>query len=275
MGLEGLSKVLTPEHHTRVTYTHEVRSQDLENFGRNLENMRRVRRFITPQEFFASYGPGAEPPTRSTLVTFDDGLLSSFQAAQRVLNPLGIKAIFFIPTGMLELKTPDQARQFVARCMYRMTRPPGNLTDDQFLPMDIDAIRQLVADGHMVLPHTHSHVDLKDIRDERAAQDELLRPKKLLEALLGRPMEAMAFPIGTERQAGGYAYRRIRELYKFCFTALNGANTATTDPYFLHRDCFPPEAPWAYVETVMNGAFDLVYKVKLRKLKALAADSRR
>jgi peptidoglycan/xylan/chitin deacetylase (PgdA/CDA1 family) len=187
------------------------------------------------------------------------------------LNPLGIKAIFFMPTGMLELKTPDEARQFVARQMYRMTVSPDALADEQFLPMDADALRQLVADGHMVLPHTHSHVDLKDIQDERAFQDELVRPKKLLEDLLGKPMEAMAFPIGTDRQVGGYAYSRIRELYRFCFTALNGANTAATDPYFLHRDCFPPEAPWSYVEMVMNGAFDLFYRVKLRRLKSRAA----
>jgi peptidoglycan/xylan/chitin deacetylase (PgdA/CDA1 family) len=252
-----------------------VRAQDLENFGLNIENLKRVRQFITPQEFFASYARGGGPPPRSTLVTFDDGLLSSFQAAQQVLNPLGIKAIFFAPTGMLELKTSSQVREFVARCMYRMTVPSDALTDEQFLPMDADALRQLVADGHMVLPHTHSHLDLKDIRDEKAVQDELVRPKELLEDLLGTPMDAMAFPIGTERQVGGYSYRRIRELYRFCFTALNGANTAATDHHFLHRDCLPPDAPWSYVEMVMNGAFDLLYKVKLRRLKSRAAGSER
>jgi hypothetical protein len=82
-------------------------------------------------------------------------------------------------------------------------------------------------------------------------------------------VEAIAFPVGTERQVSAYAYGCIRAIYNFCFTALNGPNTLTTDPYRLHRDCLPAEAPLAYVQMVMDGTYDLFYRLKMRRLTRL------
>ena len=58
---------------------------------------------------------GLEPiQDNNLLITFDDGLISNRIVAEKVLNPLGIKAIFFVVTDFIDIKNVDDARQFVA-----------------------------------------------------------------------------------------------------------------------------------------------------------------
>jgi peptidoglycan/xylan/chitin deacetylase (PgdA/CDA1 family) len=269
LGLGRLARATAGRPNVRVTFSHEVPQSCLENFDSLIRNLKNTRAFITPREFFACYDHGFRPRRDSILMTFDDGRMSSYHAAKTVLNRHGIKAIFFVPTLVLEFKEPRQMVQFVVHNVSRDTLSAGELDETDCLSMDAAALRDLSGDGHMVLPHTHSHVDLKDITDESAVQRELVRPKEILEDLLREPAVGMAFPVGTERQVGAYAYRRIREIYRFCFTALNGANTRRTDPYYIHRDCFPPQGPWAYMDMVMKGVYDIPYRLKMRRLKQL------
>jgi peptidoglycan/xylan/chitin deacetylase (PgdA/CDA1 family) len=132
--------------------------------------------------------------------------------------------------------------------------------------MTAEHLKDLAANGHMICPHTHSHVFLRDIRKHATAQTELVRPKEILEEMLNRKVRAFAFPVGTERQVGPLAYDYIRKHYDFCFTALFGVNTKETDPYFLRRDCLPAEAPRFYAKTALSGAYDLYYLLKMRRL---------
>jgi peptidoglycan/xylan/chitin deacetylase (PgdA/CDA1 family) len=118
----------------------------------------------------------------------------------------------------------------------------------------------------MVCPHTHNHVFLKDINDENAAKRELLAPKEILQDLLHRKINAFAFPVGTEKQAGRYAYDFIQRNYAFCFTALNGTNTLKTSPHLLFRDCLPAEAPLYYIRMIMDGSYDIFYMRKMKRL---------
>jgi peptidoglycan/xylan/chitin deacetylase (PgdA/CDA1 family) len=138
---------------------------------------------------------------------------------------------------------------------------------DEFTFMSGDHLKELVSEGHMVCPHTHNHVFLKDVNDETAAKRELFAPKEILQDLLHKKINALAFPIGTEMQAGRYAYDFIRSHYSFCFTAINGANTLRTSPYLLFRDCMPAESPLLYTKMVMSGTYDLYYSLKMWRLK--------
>ena len=48
------------------------------------------------------------------LITFDDGLASNRVVAEKILNPMGIKAIFFIISEFAKIKKPSEARKFVS-----------------------------------------------------------------------------------------------------------------------------------------------------------------
>jgi N-acetylglucosaminyldiphosphoundecaprenol N-acetyl-beta-D-mannosaminyltransferase len=273
-GLHRLAQIIEPRKNVRITYTHEICPEDMENFARIVQYLSQVRTFISPQQFFAFHTNQQAIDGRLLMMTFDDGLLSSYNAARHVLDPLGIKAIFFIPTAILELKTEEQKRRFAANNLHCGNRSTDSLSPAEFEFMTAGHLSELAADGHTIYPHTHNHVFLRDINDEKTAQTELVQPKHILEDLLHTKIKAFAFPVGTERQAGNYAYRHIQKNYEFCFTALNGVNTTKTDPYRLHRDCLPPDAPLSYIKMVLEGTYDLYYALKMRRLKALTKQHR-
>jgi peptidoglycan/xylan/chitin deacetylase (PgdA/CDA1 family) len=272
LGFGWWARRTTPRPNIRVTYTHEVKTRDMDNFESLIVRLKEIRAFITPGEFFDFYRGGFSLSGPSILMTFDDGRMASYHAAKKILGRHGIKAIFFVPTAVLELKTHEQMKHFLVHNVNGGKLPPWPMDEEDYLVLTADAIRDLAADGHLVLPHTHSHVNLRDIQDEAAARRELSEPKRILADLLHREIQAMSIPVGTDRQGGAYAYRMIRETYEFCFTALAGANSRRTDPYYLHRDCLSPAISWSYAAMVMGGAYDVYYRMKMHRLKKLTRD---
>ena len=268
-GLHRVAHAVTPHENIRVTYTHEVCQENMTNFAQIVQYLSQVRTFISPEQFCALYANSRSISGRFVMMTFDDGLLSSYNAAAKVLDPLGIKAFFFIPTAILELKTEQQMRRFAAENIHYGRRKAESLKPAEFEFMTTDHLLELTAREHTICPHTHNHIFLSNINDEKTAQTELVEPKQILEDLLRKKINAFAFPVGTERQASSYAYQHIRKNYEFCFTAINGMNTLKTNPYCLHRDCLPPEAPLSYVKMVFESAYDLYYMVKMRRLNSL------
>lgn len=267
VGAAALANGLAPSDNVRITLTHYVGPGDEENFGRLIDQLCAERTVLDAGELVRLYA-GAEQPTiggRCLASTFDDGLLSSYEAAQTVLNPRGIKAIFFIPTKILELTTADAMRDFFRRNVYR--RASGELPPHKYMTMSAEHLRELRDQGHTVLPHTHSHVSLLALQTPADIDRELRTPRLVLEDLLQRPCDGFAFPFGTDRVVSMTAYEAIRRHYSICFTAVGGVNGAATDRYTLHRDCVHPHHLPEHVANVTAGVYDLYYTYKMRRLK--------
>lgn len=267
LGAAAVATSLQPSDTVRVSLTHHVAPSAHDNFARLIDQMCAERAPIDAGEVVRSYAlpQSAAIEGRRVAFTFDDGLLSSFAAAQSILNPRGIKAIFFVPTMILDLKAPEQMRDFFRQNVYRRTS--GELPPDKYMTMSVDHLRELHAQGHTVLPHTHSHVSLLSLRTAEDLDRELRMPKLLLEDMLQSPSEGFAFPFGTDRVVHGLAYQAVRRLYPVCFTGLGGVNRATTDRHCLHRDCVHPHHLPEHVANVSAGVFDIYYQHKMRRLK--------
>lgn len=276
LGGRPLMRAVTPRPNVRVSLTHYVRPGDCDQFRRIVTHIGSLRRFLLPSEFFAHYSDSPPRPLQEEahLITFDDGLLSSYEAAQRVLNPLGIKAIFFVPTKILELDTPDEMRRFAVERIYRRAGTGDSLTEYHCLTMNADHLRALHAQGHMVLPHTHSHAKLSELSTEADVERELRGPRMLLEQLLQAPADGFAFPVGTERVVTRFAYEHIKGIYSLCFLGLSGVNTPLSDPAYICRDCIHPFYPLSHVANVLGGVYDPYYRLKLRRLRARAEGRR-
>jgi peptidoglycan/xylan/chitin deacetylase (PgdA/CDA1 family) len=268
-GLARLARATTPRDNFRITLTHYVREEDLSQFRRIVRTLIERRRPITPEQVYGYYDASSPRPIEGQLLlmTFDDGLLSSFLAAQEVLNPLDVKAVFFVPTRILELESREQMRQFFWNDVYHRRRPIDALQPEEYETMGVEHLRELQRQGHAVLPHTHSHVNLSDIADEESVERELRGPKVRLEDVLQSPAPGFAFPVGTERVVNAFAYEHVRRIYSFCFSGLIGINTAATDPFFLYRDCIHPFYSLEHVQNIVEGSYDLSYRLKMRRLK--------
>lgn len=252
----------------RVTYTHQVCGHEKQNFDALAAFLVNNYEMLTPDQFFQWMANPAPLSSSKVLMTFDDGLISSYQAIKTTLAKYNLKAVMFIPTQILELKTPEDMKRFAWRQLnFQEGEPPASFSEDEYLTMGKKEILDLQKDGHAIYPHTHSHRRLHEITDDATAAAELSRPKKILEDLLQAPMDAFAYPVGTERVIGPFAFSYLKKTYRYGFTALAGKNTARTDPYLLHRDCMNANYDVDHLKRVQQGVLDPYYQYKLRKFK--------
>jgi peptidoglycan/xylan/chitin deacetylase (PgdA/CDA1 family) len=269
VGTARVSDAFTAPDNVRVALMHSVPAGDLPRFEQIVRLLTRSRRPITPRELFRHYESGERRPLRgcSAVFTFDDGLQSSYRATRAVLDPLGIKAMFFVPTAVLELTSADEMREFAWDRIYERGRPIESLQPSDYLTMTRKELVELDRAGHAIYPHTHLHTMLSELRTPEDVKRELVEPRDILEALLQKPADAFAFPVGTDRVVSAYAYYRVGEIYSFCFTALAGANTDATHPLLLHRDSIHPWQSLRHVSNVFDGAYDPYYKLRTRRLR--------
>lgn len=123
----------------------------------------------------------ASPPTaqRRASVTFDDGRLDDYQAALSVLEPLGIKASFYLIPPMLGKKLST------------------SLGDVQL--MSVGQARELSALGHDMGAHTMSHIYLTRVPPAEARR-EISDSKRALEDILGTAVTSFAYPHGAHNE---------------------------------------------------------------------------
>lgn len=119
----------------------------------------------------------SEPPDANiACVTFDDGCLDNYDVALPILQCFGIKATFFIVTGLV-----GKSLQTFAGIVPLMDRKH---------------ICELQALGHEIGAHTVNHVKLTQVPIE-IAQAEIKDSKHFLEDLLGNEVVSFAYPKGA------------------------------------------------------------------------------
>ncbi len=129
---------------------------------------------------------------RIACVTFDDGCMDNYEVALPVLERFGVKATFFIVTGLL-----------------------GGYLSTSFgnVPlMSSHEICELVSLGHEVGAHSVSHTKLTQVPIEHAIR-EIRESKHFLEDLVGKEVISFAYPRGAwnetlkeEVQQQGFRY---------------------------------------------------------------------
>ena len=130
-----------------------------------------------------------ECPERLAVITFDDGYADFASEAMPRLTARSLVSTLYLTTGWLEGGGP---------------RTPG--PTDRMLSMS--QLPELLDQGVELGAHSHSHPQL-DTLQRRALDDELHRPKVILEDALGRPVTTVAYP-------HGYSGPRVRRAAREC-----------------------------------------------------------
>ena len=121
-----------------------------------------------------------ELPPRAALITFDDGYRSVLEVALPCLIRFGYPAVHFVPTD------------FIGRRNWF----DGGAEPEEPI-CDWDDLRELERWGVSVQPHGASHRWFSKL-DLVEQEEELRRPKAVLEAGLGKPAEIFSFPYGDD-----------------------------------------------------------------------------
>ena len=85
----------------RVLVYHDVAPHELARFTDQLLWLRRSWNFVSPDRFARMVSGAERMRGRNLLLAFDDGFTSNRVVAEEVLNPIGIRALFFVVSALV------------------------------------------------------------------------------------------------------------------------------------------------------------------------------
>ncbi len=180
-------------------------------FGRQLREFSEAR-FTTPGLVDARKIP-QEP---AVVITFDDGYANVLRHGTPLLKERGFRATQFIVADLIGRTNEwDQRNGEAAEKL-----------------MDIEQIRDWLAQGHEIGAHSRTHPFLTRI-PASSAREEIAGSKRKLEDIFGTPIHHFCYPYGDYNAA-------VRDLaqeagYETACSDEFGINTGETDPLALKR----------------------------------------
>lgn len=198
-------------------------------------------------------------------LSFDDGFLSNRRIALDILAPRGIRALFFICPGLMNLDGEAQAAAVSANVT------PGRRAAPEPL-MAWDDVKALAYAGHVIGAHTMRHRDLTALTSEERER-EIVDSGRAIRDHLGGPVDWFAYPFGDIGAIDSESLSVIKRHYRYCRSGVRGENTPDTNCMGLYSEHVDLKASRAYRLLAAEGGLDGRYVDARRRLAALAASA--
>jgi peptidoglycan/xylan/chitin deacetylase (PgdA/CDA1 family) len=230
----GTKLGLVNNNHLRVLIFHDIPTNQEEAFQRQLTWIQRNRTIVSPEKFEKMIS-GEEPVIgENVLITFDDGLISNRIVAEKILNPMGIQAIFFVVSDFVEIKDRDEAHQFVAKHIV-----PGIRKEDvpkNWQNMQWSDLSALLEQGHTIGGHTKRHTRLSEGVPKEELIEELIESAVHVEKKLGSQVEHFAYTFGDVDSFCQDALSVASSKFKYIYSGVRGNNAECVSPLVIRRD---------------------------------------
>lgn len=254
------SKKTYYEDGVRILLYHNIPSNMLNKFRDHVLFIKQHWGFLNPNDWELFLRGEKKFSGIRVLIRFDDGFISQLHATKEVLDPLGIKAIFFVPVNFIGLDSITEVNQFVINNLHLR-----RLSEELF-PMGWDNLRTLVENGHVIGSHTFSHPCLSKIKNTDRLKNEICKSGDIIEQKLGIKVKWFAYPYGHRNSISYAAYNIARERYTYSVTTIGGLNTSNVDRGLIRRDTVKVNAPLNLIQLVLEGGFDFINNWRLLNL---------
>lgn len=219
----------------RVLLLHDIAPADEERFRSQLRWLAKSWNFVTPAQFEAMVAGEERISGRNLLVSFDDGFASNRVIAERVLNPMGIRALFFVMSDFAAIDDRLEARRFIAD----RVQPGISLAED--LPQHWTNLRwidleALLEQGHTIGAHTRTHARLSDATTAALLHDEIVTAGDTLADRLGVPIRHFAYTFGDVSSVSREALEMASRRFDFVHSGVRGNNVRGISPFAIRRD---------------------------------------
>jgi len=216
----------------RVLTYHDIAPYDYDSFEKQLRWLSRSWKFITPEQFSAMVSGNKKIKGRNLLITFDDGFLSNRIVAEKILNPMKIKAIFFCVSDFIDISKEDEVVKFMKDKIY-LTKSSKKLPTN-WKNMKWDDLSALLDQGHTIGAHTKSHARLSTLLDKEKLEREIIYSADVIEKKLGIEIDHFAYPFGGINSINQQAIDIALTRFKYIFSGIRGVNSAGN--YGIYRD---------------------------------------
>jgi peptidoglycan/xylan/chitin deacetylase (PgdA/CDA1 family) len=224
--------------------------------------------FLPLSTILAAAQRGETFPSRTLVLTFDDGFASVYKHAWPVLSRLRIPATVFVSTAYLD---SDEPFPFDAWGVAHQGRVPT----EAYRPLRTSECREMAASGLIEIgAHTHTHEDFRGRPD--AFRIDLLRSVEIVRERFGIDEVTFAFPYGGVAAgfAGEELARVARDTGVTCGLTTTAALVDPSDsPFHWGRlDLSPWDTPCTLVAK-LDGWYEWAPKLQRRVAAMLRAAS--
>ena len=168
------------------------------------------------------------------MITFDDGFSSNRGVAERILNPMGIQALFFVVSDFVTIDDHEEAKIFFANNIctgLEISDIPMHWRNMQW--NDLEA---LIEQGHTIGCHTKKHASLSNCRSEEELEGEIIVSADRLMGKLGCNIEHFAYSFGGINSFSREALAIAKRRFSFIYTGIRGDNVKVCSPFAIRRD---------------------------------------
>ena len=225
-------------------------------------------RFVTPHQFAAMIDGVMPVKEDSLLLTFDDGFLSNLSVTERILNPMGIQALFFIVSNFSLLSGKDDWRGFIAENIYPEMNP--QIIPNYWKNMSIDNLKFLVDTGHTIGCHTANHKRLSATTPS-CFEEEIIKSADFLEQKLRIKVDHFAYTFGDLASFTPSALAVARSRFKYIYTGMRGDNSSVRNSWAIRRDSLSAKDSIPLVGAFLEGGADRLYLCRLTEYESWGA----
>jgi len=261
----------TENNYLYILLFHHVKENQLEKFRKIFDYIKKYFDIISPETIELYLNGNLRNKKKKILFTFDDGFVSDLAVVKEILNPEGIKTIFFVCPNFIGLKG-GQAIKFASDHLYEIPKAVLDV-DKEIKPMDWSDIHYLINTGHTIGSHTINHLSLSKLNDELVLLAEIKLSAEILEKELGEKIKWFAYPFGKNEHINTLAYKIIFNTYHFCCTGLRGKIFTGSNPFTLNRQQIDLSMPLEYIKFILEGGLDFYYNRKRKVLSQLICKS--
>ena len=245
---------------------HDIAPEEQDRFAAQLRWLARTWTFVSPQQFTAMMC-GDEPiKGANLLLSFDDGFASNRNVVEDILNPMGIKALFFVSTAFVDLGEGEDCRAFILRHIVPGLNPEK--APAHWCNMTWDDLNFLQETGHTIGAHTRTHVRLSGLQQTNELETEIIDSADELESKLGVKIDHFAYPFGNLNSFSPEALALARRRFRFIHTAVRGDNACGAPPWALRRDGIIPANSFGLIGALLEGGADMRYARDIAQYEA-------
>ena len=251
----------------RVLLYHDIAPHEQERFASQLRWLAQSWTFVSPQQFEDMMRGDAPIKGANLLLSFDDGFASNRKVAEEILNPIGIKALFFVVSDFMNLAEGDDYRAFIARYICPGLTP--ETLPDHWRNMTWNDLAWLLEAGHTIGSHTRKHARLSELKQANELEAEIIESANVIERNLGVKVEHLAYPFGDLASFSPEALGVAKQRFSFIYTGLRGDNArGAPPPWALRRDVIFPSNSFGLIGALLEGGADIRYARELAKYES-------
>jgi peptidoglycan/xylan/chitin deacetylase (PgdA/CDA1 family) len=245
---------------------HDIPYEEFNSISASFVKLKKRWRFITPKQFEEHINGKQKLKGKNLLLTFDDGFLSNKHFAKEILDPLQIKAIFFVVPNFINITDSNVSRKYVSNFIY----PSLNYNDVplSWTNMNWDDLSELINNGHTIGAHTMSHIALSSKNDLDFLEKEIVQSANYLEEKLNIQITHFAFPFGNIDSFSIEALNFVKNRFDFCHSGLRGSNHHSRSHLAIRRDSLSPFDNYLLINAFILGFVDIRYKKSIDKLES-------